>query len=328
MKGKKAFTLVELLVVIAIIALLMSILMPALARVRSLAYRMLCGTNLSSIGKGIIMYSSDYNEDYPVAGGKLATWSKDGYLPNWDKPNDMDVFSIKPDGTGGQATITSCLYLLIRGEYLTPKQFVCRGDLNHELFGLTTIPSGEFTLKIERESQVWDFGRWPSRRCSYSYQMPFVNNEGSPIKFKSLVTIVLSGNTPVCADRNPWLDDNAYEYLSDPNVVVPTYKAATGEFIDRDKKWNCAAHQRDGQNVLFNDGHVEFMKSPAVGLQEDNIWRAWPDNTAKGTTPSTKNRILGGDPPTLSPNGAGVGKWEPNQPRDAYLVNEHQSKGR
>ena len=62
---RKGFTLVELLVVIAIIALLMGILMPALARVRQLAYRMVCGTNLAGLGKAVLIYSNDNEEEYP-----------------------------------------------------------------------------------------------------------------------------------------------------------------------------------------------------------------------------------------------------------------------
>ena len=71
---KKGFTLVELLVVIAIIALLMGILMPALARVRQLAFRMICGTNLSGIGKAMLLYSNDYQDELPRAGGRNTTW--------------------------------------------------------------------------------------------------------------------------------------------------------------------------------------------------------------------------------------------------------------
>ena len=56
---RKGFTLIELLVVIAIIALLMGLLMPALARVRQLAYLMVCGTNLSGIGKSMMVYATD-----------------------------------------------------------------------------------------------------------------------------------------------------------------------------------------------------------------------------------------------------------------------------
>jgi prepilin-type N-terminal cleavage/methylation domain-containing protein len=60
-KGQKAFTLVELLVVIAIIALLMSILMPALARVRRQAKVVLCQSNLREWGKCFAMYCDDFD---------------------------------------------------------------------------------------------------------------------------------------------------------------------------------------------------------------------------------------------------------------------------
>ena len=61
MKAKKAFTLVELLVVIAIIALLMSILMPALARVRKQAKAVICQTNLKQLGACFAMYTDSHD---------------------------------------------------------------------------------------------------------------------------------------------------------------------------------------------------------------------------------------------------------------------------
>ncbi len=58
---KPGFTLVELLVVIAIIALLMSILMPALARVRKQAKNVLCQSNLKQLGACYSMYAGDWD---------------------------------------------------------------------------------------------------------------------------------------------------------------------------------------------------------------------------------------------------------------------------
>jgi len=65
MSEKKGFTLVELLVVIAIIALLMSILMPALARVRKQAKTVLCQTNLKQWGVCFSMYINDWDGYFP-----------------------------------------------------------------------------------------------------------------------------------------------------------------------------------------------------------------------------------------------------------------------
>jgi prepilin-type N-terminal cleavage/methylation domain-containing protein len=59
-KRQKGFTLVELLVVIAIIALLMSILMPALARVRAQAKNVLCQSNLKQWGVCFGMYADEW----------------------------------------------------------------------------------------------------------------------------------------------------------------------------------------------------------------------------------------------------------------------------
>ncbi len=61
MRHRKGFTLIELLVVIAIIALLMSILMPALTRVKKQARTAACLAQLKQWGIYFSMYAQDYN---------------------------------------------------------------------------------------------------------------------------------------------------------------------------------------------------------------------------------------------------------------------------
>ena len=55
----KAFTLVELLVVIAIIALLVSILLPALHKARRQAKLTICMSNLRQVVTGLLVYASE-----------------------------------------------------------------------------------------------------------------------------------------------------------------------------------------------------------------------------------------------------------------------------
>jgi prepilin-type N-terminal cleavage/methylation domain-containing protein/prepilin-type processing-associated H-X9-DG protein len=81
---RKAFTLVELLVVIGIIALLISILLPALNRARGQAKQAACLSNLRQLGGAFLMHANEHRQHFPLAG---IVWqdTKTG-LPNDNTP--------------------------------------------------------------------------------------------------------------------------------------------------------------------------------------------------------------------------------------------------
>lgn len=63
-KTSRAFTLVELLVVISIIALLLSVLMPALGKARAMAQATVCSSRLHQLGLATMLYVQNYNNKY------------------------------------------------------------------------------------------------------------------------------------------------------------------------------------------------------------------------------------------------------------------------
>lgn len=68
------FTLVELLVVISIIMILMSMLMPSLARAKAKAQQIKCVSNMRQLGMAASMYASDFNGEYPARRVPTNAW--------------------------------------------------------------------------------------------------------------------------------------------------------------------------------------------------------------------------------------------------------------
>jgi prepilin-type N-terminal cleavage/methylation domain-containing protein len=291
---KKGFTLVELLVVIAIIALLMGILMPALARVRQIAFRMVCGTNLSGIGKAMLIYSNDYDDELPRSGGRGSTWA--ATLPAWNAANRFLAYGLATDGSGGRATISSCFYLLVKYAEVTPKSFVCKGDSGTTEFKPSDAGAGDREL-----IDLWDFGPEPTKKVSYSYHKPF--------GLYALTTASEPG-LAVAADRNPWIASPAGEGK----------KARFAQFLptggrDIIKIGNAIQHQEDGQNVLFLDNHVNFEKNSFCGINDDNIYTFWDGTDIRkggipvGIASDPKDRtdsFLLHDDPTMATGGGGT----------------------
>ena len=81
LRGVRGFTLIELLVVVAIIALLVSLLVPAVEKARSLAQQTQCLSNQRGLALAMRMYLDSFN----------------GYLPGSPNTSGVDPRRSPPD---------------------------------------------------------------------------------------------------------------------------------------------------------------------------------------------------------------------------------------
>jgi prepilin-type processing-associated H-X9-DG protein/prepilin-type N-terminal cleavage/methylation domain-containing protein len=268
MKSVKAFTLIELLVVISIIALLLSILMPALGRAKEQARRVACAANQKQILLAASTYACMNDQWYPVCMDDKWKGADEGLvicgLPKTEETDDG-----KWKGVDG--SLLSCGFLK------SDKTFQCRSD--NADFGTLSSPVPNYWTGVQARERTRANYRTYGFNLNYYGWEQNVGGWRRQTEPKRPVTTILVSETPA---RDNVLYNNRYESYFGP--VPPNLKTSYGR--QSGYKHGCgwdvyAASSRNsfihgkGCNYGFADGHVEFLR---VDIEKEFPPFDWFDN--------------------------------------------------
>jgi len=235
-RNGSAFTLIELLVVIAVIALLLSIVTPALKKAQDTAKRVICGARLNQIGKAMKMYSDAFGGSLPDDHNVNGSRERHGYIA-YRNDNRLSDGSLKP---------YRFAYLYELNYIETPEIFYCPGNrLDAYKYESYTQPSPWGTLPQDfNTASAAGFGnQWV--RIGYTY-FPVERNAridpaiGAPYELGKKF-IQLNPNMPYASD----LLHNRQSLAHRTKTVMSI-------------------------NALFPDGHVAVCNDPEAF--QDAIW--------------------------------------------------------
>ncbi len=258
----RGLTLVKLAVLVAVLVFVFLAAIAWAARMRIHSWRMSCAANLATLGKAMLIYSPDYEETFPRAGGPGSQWT--GRVADWKAANRRQAYGLSQDGSDGQVSVSASLYLLVKYVKLPTRTLLC-GETK---WGTRERGITEFrvdTYPVPRKDveliDLWDFGPDPTRHVSYAYHMPY-----GPYK----IELAPDSDLVAAADRNPWMDSPATGAKSFAGFQpdIPPFNGTA----EQARHGNTIRHQEEGQNVLFLDAHVEFRNRSFCGLDCDNIY--------------------------------------------------------
>jgi prepilin-type processing-associated H-X9-DG protein len=169
-----AFTLVELLVVIGIIALLISILLPALNRARENAKQVKCESNLRQIGLAMQLYANDNQDWFPFSASRGAGHHAEDWIW-WQSGEDLNQSAIArfigaQKGGSLEAVLRCPSDELALHQHGTSDPYLYSYTMNYYLgsdhFAMTcakrteVIDPSDKILLVEENGRTIDDGRW------------------------------------------------------------------------------------------------------------------------------------------------------------------------